>query len=65
MLKIGIVDACVRGGSFRAACEAVEGLSIQAVCDLNTAKIAEAAAELGAREQYLDYRNTNAVSCRA
>ena len=53
--NIGIVGACGRGGSFKAACDAMNGVRIQAVCDLNADGLAEAAQVLGASETYTNY----------
>lgn len=53
-IKLGIVGACARGGSFKAGCEAV-GLKIQAVCDINKEGLDLAAEKLGAVEKYTDY----------
>jgi predicted dehydrogenase len=54
-LNLGIVGACGRGGSFRAACEAVANVRIHAVCDTNAEDLPRAAARLGAAESYVDY----------
>jgi predicted dehydrogenase len=54
-LNLGIVGACGRGASFKAACDAMGDVAIHAVCDLNAEGLAAAAARLGAREQYTDY----------
>lgn len=54
-IKIGIVGACGRGSSFKAACEAIPDVSIQAVCDIREDKLAEACEKLGARESYNEY----------
>lgn len=54
-IKIGIVGACGRGGSFRAACEAMGNVTLQAVCDVNEQALPAAKAKLGAREMYTDY----------
>lgn len=53
--NIGIVGACGRGASFKAACDALEGARIHAVCDRNEDGLAEAARAMGARETYSDY----------
>ena len=53
-IKIGIVGACRRGGSFKAGCDAVD-IKIQAVCDINAEGLDEAAKRLDAEEQYADY----------
>jgi hypothetical protein len=34
-LKLGIVGACGRGGYFKRTCDAIDGLSIHAICDIN------------------------------
>ena len=54
-LQVGIVGACGRGASFRAACDAVEGVDITAVCDINESELSLARAQLCATEQYTDY----------
>lgn len=53
-LNIGIVGACGRGASFKAACDAVHGVRIHAVCDVNAEDLPAAATRLGASEQYSD-----------
>jgi len=53
--NIGIVGACGRGGSFKSACDAMQGVRILAVCDLNKDGLDEAAATLGACETYTQY----------
>ncbi len=54
-IRLGIVGACGRGGSFKSACEALKHFTVQAVCDIHADKLPEAAALLGAPEQYTDY----------
>jgi len=54
-LHVGIVGACGRGASFKAACDAQAGVRIRAVCDVNAADLPAAAERLGADEQYADY----------
>ena len=54
-LHIGIVGACGRGASFRAACDSLGDVEIRAVCDINEFELAGAANELGAAEVYTDY----------
>ena len=54
-IRVGIVGAVGRGGSFKLACDAHENIAVQAVCDINRDKLAEARQRLGAREQYVDY----------
>jgi predicted dehydrogenase len=53
-IRIGIVGAAGRGGSFRAGLEA-NNAHIQAVCDLNVEALDKCAAEIGAPEKYRDY----------
>lgn len=54
-IRIGIVGACGRGASFKAACDALQGVRVQAVCDTNAEGLPAAAERLGAREQFTDY----------
>lgn len=54
-INIGIVGACGRGASFKAACDALENVRIQAVCDINDRELDRAAVRLGALEKYADY----------
>ncbi len=54
-LRLGIVGACGRGQSFRAACEALGTVEVRAVCDINAEALPAAAKLLGAAEQYTDY----------
>ncbi len=54
-LNIGIVGACGRGASFKAACDALETVGIHAVCDVNAEGLDGAAERLGAEEKYTDY----------
>lgn len=54
-VRLGIVGACGRGGSFRAACESIPGLTVQAVCDTDRERLPSAAQSLGAQEQYTCY----------
>ena len=53
-LKVGIVGAAGRGGSFRAALEA-NGARVHAVCDIQAGKLDECAARFGASEKYTEY----------
>lgn len=62
-LQIGIVGACGRGMSFKAACDASGEVEIRAVCDINEKDLADAAAKLGASEQYTDYETMLSQSC--
>jgi len=55
-LNIGIVGACGRGSSFKAACDALETVKVHAVCDINAEELDAAAERLGAGEAYADYR---------
>lgn len=54
-LNLGIVGACGRGASFKAACDALATVTVHAVCDINTEALSSAREQLGAREQYTDY----------
>lgn len=54
-LNLGIVGACGRGASFKAACDAMGSVVIHAVCDTNEKELAAARERLGAREKYTDY----------
>ncbi len=56
-LNIGIVGACGRGASFKAACDSLGGVRIHAVCDTNAERLPEAAARLGATESYTSYED--------
>ncbi len=53
-IKVGIVGAAGRGGTFRAALES-NGARVQAVCDIRQDKLQECAARFGAPEAYADY----------
>ena len=54
-LNVGIVGACGRGASFKAACDAMGGVKVLAVCDTNADGLDKAAETLGAEEKYSDY----------
>ena len=54
-LKLGIVGACARGGSFKSACDAAEGVRIAAACDTNEEQLPAARERLGEQESYADY----------
>jgi len=54
-INVGIVGACARGGSFKAACDSLECLNILAVCDTNEESLDAARERLGATEKYTDY----------
>jgi predicted dehydrogenase/GNAT superfamily N-acetyltransferase len=53
-LKVGLVGAAGRGGSFRTALE-VNGARIHAVCDVNEDALDKCAERMGADEKYSDY----------
>jgi len=53
-LKVGLVGAVGRGGTFRAALEA-NGARIHAVCDVQAEKLDACAERFGASEAYADY----------
>ena len=54
-MNVGIVGACGRGASFKAACDAMGGVKVLAVCDTNADGLDRAAEALGAKEKYSDY----------
>lgn len=54
-INLGVVGAGGRGGSFKAACDALEDVRVLAVCDTNEKGLAAAAERLGASEQYTDF----------
>jgi len=54
-LNLGIVGACGRGASFKAACDALGHVAVHAVCDTSATNLAAARERFGAREQYTDY----------
>ena len=54
-INLAIVGAVGRGGSFVRSVQAIDGLRLHAVCDLNQAGLDKAAAELGVTEKYTDY----------
>jgi len=54
-INIGVVGACGRGASFKAACDALPEIRIHAACDTNAESLPEAAARLGAAESFTDY----------
>lgn len=61
-MNLGIAGACSRGGSFKAACDAMECVTVLAVCDVNEDDLGAAAERLGAREMYTDYETMLAKS---
>ena len=54
-INLAIVGAVGRGGSFVRSVQAIDGLRLHAVCDLNQAGLDKAASELGVTEKYTDY----------
>src|SRR3954453_17312000 len=54
-VRIGIVGACGRGASFKAACDAIPEARVEAVCDTDAERLPAAAERLGARARYTDY----------
>lgn len=56
-LNIGLVGVCGRGGNFISVCEAIPGVRIHAVCDMNAGALAGAAKRSGASEQYVHYED--------
>ena len=55
ILKLGVVGACGRGASFKAACDENPAVRVRTVCDTNVSGLHEAAERLGASEEYSDY----------
>ncbi|MCK5802201.1 MAG: Gfo/Idh/MocA family oxidoreductase, partial [Lentisphaeria bacterium] len=55
MLNFGIVGACGRGASFKAACDALGTVCIKAICDINEEELGAAAERLGAEQTFADY----------
>ena len=55
VIKIGIVGAAGRGGSFRRSCEAIGKVRIHALCDLNPEGLTKAGEALGVTALYTDY----------
>ena len=55
MIKLGIVGAGGRGGGFKRTIDAIDGVSLHAVCDINEEGLEKAKEDLGAKEAYLDY----------
>ena len=53
-IKLGIVGSR-RGSDFKTVCNAIDGLTIHAVCDTNEEALAASKDALGANEAYLDY----------
>jgi len=54
-IKLGIVGAGGRGGYFKRTCDALDNVSIHAVCDINEEGLAASKESLGAKEAYLDH----------
>lgn len=54
-IKLGIVGAAGRGGYFKNTCDAIDRVTIHAICDTNEKGLATAREALGAKEAYLDY----------
>ena len=52
---MGIVGAAGRGGRFKLALDAIDSVSVRAVCDIDAEGLVAAAKTLGAEEPYLDY----------
>ncbi|MCC6728910.1 MAG: Gfo/Idh/MocA family oxidoreductase [Chthonomonadales bacterium] len=55
IVRMGVVGACGRGASFKAACDHIAEVRVQAVCDVRAEGLAEAAERLGAAERYVEY----------
>jgi len=54
-LRIGLVGACGRGGSFQRVLDCIQGACVHAVCDVNETDLHQAALRHGASEEYVDY----------
>ncbi|MEJ5250488.1 MAG: GNAT family N-acetyltransferase [Chthonomonadetes bacterium] len=54
-VRLGIVGAGGRGASFKTACDAIPGVSIVAVCDVDSARAQRVAEMLGAKRLFTDY----------
>jgi len=54
-IKLGIVGAAGRGGSFRKSLDALPQYRLHALCDLNPEGLAKAAETLGAEHTYTNY----------
>lgn len=54
-VRLGIVGAGGRGASFKSACEAIPGVQVEAVCDVDPARAQRVAEQLGAKRFYTDY----------
>jgi predicted dehydrogenase len=54
-IKLGIVGACGRGGTFRGMFEAISALRLHAICDVNAAELENARVRLGAEQAYSNY----------
>lgn len=54
-INLGIVGAGGRGAFCKASCDAIDDVSIHAVCDINEESLSVAREQLGAREQYAGY----------
>lgn len=55
VVRIGIAGAGGRGASFKASCEAIPGVKIEAICDVDAARAQRVAEQLGARGVFTDY----------
>lgn len=54
-LKLGIVGACGRGRDYDPVIQAIPGVCVQAVCDIDKEKLPRTAQEMGAKEQYFEF----------
>jgi predicted dehydrogenase len=54
-IHLGISGACGRGANFKSACDAIGGIRIHAVCDINKEQLPHSAEQLGANELFYDF----------
>lgn len=55
IVRLGIVGAGGRGASFKAACDTLPDLQVQAVCDVDEARAQRVAELTGAKQTFTDY----------
>jgi predicted dehydrogenase/GNAT superfamily N-acetyltransferase len=55
-IRLAIIGACGRGAAFKRALDAIPDLKVTAVCDLDSAGLKQAAADLGAAHAFTDYQ---------
>jgi len=54
-IRLGIVGAGGRGASFKSACDAIPGVKMEAVCDVDEARARRVAEITGAPQIFTDY----------